>query len=111
MAGSIIYWLYNSICVIVFTNIGIVALRRDKPMWFWAGSEDEVEKETYTDIRSFNRKNAIMWFTYAIIILMVSIIGMFISEVIFLFLYLSAIIGGMITMMLYYSYIHNQYTK
>lgn len=111
MVGPIIYWLCNGIAIIVFISIGIIALRRDQPMWFWAGSEEEVKKETYTDIKTFNRKNAIMWFTYAIVILIVSMIGMFISRVIFLFLYLAALIGGMITMMLYYSHIHDQYTK
>lgn len=47
-----------------FTVIGIYAIFRKKPMWFWSGSE--VKENEITDIPKYNRANGIMWIVFSI---------------------------------------------
>lgn len=47
-----------------FTGIGVYAMRRKKPMWFWSGSE--VKPWQIRDIPAYNRSNGIMWIGYAL---------------------------------------------
>ena len=47
-----------------FTGIGIFAIRRKKPMWFWAGSE--VKEDSLIDVRAYNRANGVMWILYSL---------------------------------------------
>lgn len=53
-----------SITVLGFVGIGVWALLRKTPMSFWAGTK--VDPATVTDIKKYNRANAIMWFCYCI---------------------------------------------
>lgn len=48
----------------LFTGIGIYAMHRKEPMWFWAGST--VQPESITDIPAYNRENGWMWIIYSI---------------------------------------------
>lgn len=51
-------------CALLFLGIGIYAQRREKPMWFWAGTT--VDESKITDVRAYNKANAIMWATYSL---------------------------------------------
>lgn len=45
-------------------GIGIYAMHRTEPMWFWAGSS--VDARTLTDVRAYNRANGWMWIAYSV---------------------------------------------
>ena len=64
---KIIIWLAIMVPVsALITGIGIYALRRKKPMWFYAGTK--VKEEEISDVRGFNRANGIMWIAYSLIL-------------------------------------------
>ena len=48
----------------LFTGIGIFAMRREKPMWFYSGTT--VREEEITDVRAYNKANGIMWIVFSI---------------------------------------------
>ena len=51
---EIIIWLLIMIpCSLLFTGIGIYAIRREKPMWFWSGST--VSETEIRDVKAYNR--------------------------------------------------------
>ena len=47
-----------------FTGIGVYAMRRKKPMWFYSGSE--VKLWQIKDIPAYNRANGRMWIVYSL---------------------------------------------
>ena len=51
-------------CAALFTGIGIYAMRRKKPMHFYAGSE--VKPWQIRDIPAYNRANGWMWIIYSL---------------------------------------------
>ena len=51
-------------CAAAFTGLGVFAMRRKKPMWFWSGSE--VKPYEIRDIPAYNRANGWMWIGYAL---------------------------------------------
>ncbi|MGI6358684.1 MAG: hypothetical protein ACOX2K_08350 [Bacillota bacterium] len=55
---SVTCWL----CALVFISMGQFALKRRSPMHFWAGTT--VQADEISDVRAYNRANAVMWFTY-----------------------------------------------
>ncbi len=62
--GGIIIWLIIMVpCSAVFTGLGLYAMRREKPMWFWSGST--VREEEISDIPAYNRANGIMWIVFS----------------------------------------------
>ena len=52
-------------CAAVFTGLGVYAMRRKKPMWFWSGST--VSEKEIADIPAYNRANGIMWLAYSLL--------------------------------------------
>ena len=64
MAHAWIFMLIMIPCAALMTGIGVYAWRREKPMWFWSGTE--VKPEEITDIRAYNRANGIMWICYSL---------------------------------------------
>ena len=59
-------WLIIMIpCSAILTGIGIYAWHREKPMWFWTGSE--VKASEIADIPAYNRANGRMWIVYSLI--------------------------------------------
>ena len=58
-----------------FTGIGVFAMRRRKPMWFWAGSE--VKAESLTDVRAYNRANGVMWLIFSAFFWAWTVLGAF----------------------------------
>ena len=51
-------------CAAAFTGLGVFAMRRKKPMWFWSGSE--VKPYEIRDIPAYNRANGWMWIGYSL---------------------------------------------
>ena len=64
MAGLIIWSIVVFGCAILFLSIGIYAEKREKPMWFWAGST--VDESAITDVKAYNKENARMWELYSL---------------------------------------------
>ena len=56
--------IISGICLLIFLGIAIWALCRKTPMNFWAGST--VNPATISNIKKYNKANAIMWFCYCI---------------------------------------------
>ena len=71
---EIVIWLVITVpCSLLFTSIGIYALRREKPMWFWSGSS--VREEEITDVKAYNRENGIMWICYSVVFWISTVMG------------------------------------
>ncbi len=47
-----------------FTGLGVFAMRREKPMWFYSGSE--VKPYEIRDVPAYNRANGWMWIGYSL---------------------------------------------
>ena len=58
-----------------FTGLGVYAMRRKKPMWFWSGSE--VKPWQIRDIPAYNRANGWMWIGYSLGLWASAILGLF----------------------------------
>ena len=64
MAGKIIWCIVSFGCAILFFAIGVYAQKREKPMWFWSGSE--VDASEIKDVRQYNKENGVMWKLYSL---------------------------------------------
>ena len=51
---------------VLFDAIGIYAMGREKPMWFWSGTGNDLKPEQLTNVRAYNRANGIMWLVYSL---------------------------------------------
>ena len=49
---------------IIFIIIGVYAMNRKKPMWFWTGSR--ISESRINDVKAYNRANGKMWCAAAI---------------------------------------------
>ena len=71
-----IIWLIMMVPVAsLFTGIGIFAMKRKKPMWFWSGSE--VKEREISDVPAYNRANGIMWIVFSLIFWVSTVLGWF----------------------------------
>ena len=48
-----------------FTGLGVYAMRRKKPMWFWSGSE--VKPWQIKDVPAYNKANGWMWIVFSLV--------------------------------------------
>ncbi len=64
MIGAIIWYVVTIGCAILFYSIGAYALKYDKPIWFWSGSE--VHESEISDIKQYNKENSKMWKLYSL---------------------------------------------
>ena len=107
MRGESVIWLVIMIPVcLLLTGIGIYALRRKKPMWFWSGTE--VKPEEITDIPAYNRANGIMWIAYSLIFWIAAaagLVNMMAGGVILM----AGAVGGSILLMIVYQRILKKY--
>ncbi len=62
-------------CSALFTGIGVYALRRKQPMWFWSGTT--VKASEISDIPAYNRANGIMWIAFSAIFWASAVLGLF----------------------------------
>ena len=60
---SILFALITFPLAALFTGLGIYAMKRKKPMWFWSGSE--VKPWQIRDIPAYNRANGWMWIGFS----------------------------------------------
>ncbi|MGX8835044.1 hypothetical protein ACWG0P_12665 [Amedibacillus sp. YH-ame6] len=106
-----ILFLVLSSCSFLFIGIGIYAMYRKEPMWFYSGSQDEIQEEIFHDVKEYNRKNGYMWILYGIVLMIPPLCkSLFsISSVVFLLSYMGIMVFGLIAMMLYWNYLHDQY--
>ena len=111
--GNII-WLIIMIPVsLLFTGIGIYALKSKKPMHFWSGSK--VDPKTISNVRAYNRANSLMWKQYSISFWMCGVLS--IASIwarwcaaAYTILIFAGSIGGGIWLVLRYQQISRKYT-
>lgn len=71
-----IIWLVIMIpCSLLFTGLGIYAMKRKKPMWFWSGST--VKEWEITDVPAYNKANGIMWLAFSVLFWISTVLGAF----------------------------------
>ena len=91
MSEAIIWYVVNFGCWVLFYLIGIYAGHREKPMWFWAGSE--VKEEEITDVAQYNRENGRMWKLYSLWFLAAGLLNIWNSVAALIVLALSCTVG------------------
>lgn len=64
MHESLIWYVILFGTAIMFDFIGSYARKREKPMWFWAGTE--VDESKISDVKQYNKENGTMWKTYSL---------------------------------------------
>ena len=108
MKAWISYNISMGFCVLVFAAVGLWALLRKTPMHFWAGTT--VDPEEITDIKKYNKANAVMWFCYCI----PPVVSMFIAP----FSVGAAavigavgVVGGLPVLIIVYKKIYHKYKK
>ena len=80
--GSLIVWLVIMIPLSsLFTGLGIYAMKRKEPMWFWSGTS--VSADEISDIKAYNKANGIMWIVFSTIFWIAALL----SFLIYLFLF------------------------
>lgn len=62
--GTVVWLLCVGGAAALFLRIGIYAMRRTEPMWFWIGAA--VDARTLTDVRAYNHANGWMWIAYSV---------------------------------------------
>ena len=70
----IIFLIITLPCAALFTALGVYAMRREKPMWFWSGSS--VRPEEIRDIPAYNRANGWMWLAFSGVFWLAAILGL-----------------------------------
>lgn len=76
---------------IIFVIVGIYAMNRKKPMWFWAGSQ--VPESTIKDVKGYNRANGKMWCAFSVPFFICGIVEYF-SPILSLIIFGAACIVG-----------------
>ena len=71
---------YLFMCIMIpvaalFTGIGIFAMRRKKPMWFYAGSE--VKPWQIKDVPAYNKANGWMWIVFSLVFWAAALLSLF----------------------------------
>ena len=59
---------------VLFAGLGLYAMKRKKPMWFWSGST--VRPEEITDIPAYNRANGWMWITFSAVFWIAAVLSL-----------------------------------
>ena len=75
ITGSIIGCISYLFCALCLMGFGFYALKTKKPINFWAG--DKIPPEKVTDIKKYNRANALMWIIYGALFLSCCVITFF----------------------------------
>ena len=58
-----------------FTGIGVYAIKRKKPMWFWSGSE--VKPWQIKDVPAYNKANGWMWIVFSLVFWAAALLSLF----------------------------------
>ena len=92
----------------LFTGIGIYACKREKPMWFWSGSE--VSEREISDVPAYNRANGIMWLAYSSIFWVSTVLGIFKMGAAGLLVGIGSV-AGLPLLIIAYHRIYNRYKR
>ncbi len=95
-------------CAALFSGIGLFALRRSEPMWFWAGST--VRADEIADVRAYNRANGRMWLVWSLVWWLDALIALR-STAACLVLMMLACIVGIPALVLRYNAIYRKYKR
>ena len=99
-------WLVSLGCACLFFGIGVYAKNREKPMWFWSGSE--VDASQITDVRQYNKENGTMWKLYSLWYVATGIAEIWNSNLALLILVLS-FTAGLVQLIVTYQRIFHKY--
>ena len=89
-----------------FTGIGILAMTRKKPMWFYSGSE--VKPWQIRDIPAYNRSNGWMWIGYSLGFWIAAVLGILSVPVAGILLAVWCL-GGIPVLVIVYNRIYKKY--
>ncbi|MBQ8655282.1 MAG: hypothetical protein IJ507_10145 [Clostridia bacterium] len=106
MAGKLIMWAVSFGCGILFFAIGVYARNREKPMWFWSGSE--VCASQISDVKQYNRENGVMWKLYSLWYFAAGTAAIWNAVLALVFL-VSGCTAGMVLLVASYHRIFNKY--
>lgn len=106
MAETIIWSIVTFGCGLLFYFIGVFACRKDKPMWFYAGSE--VDSSQITNVKKYNKANGLMWKLYSLCYFVSGIIYFF-NDILGVILMVSSATIGIIFLVIIYNKIYNKY--
>ncbi len=105
--GSVIVWLVIMIPVSsLFTGLGIYAMKRKEPMWFWSGTS--VSQTEISDIPAYNRANGLMWIAFSSILWISTALGVMGMKWGGIFMIVGVIAGG-VSLPIVYSKIYDRY--
>lgn len=105
---DIIFLFIMIFCSALFTGIGVYAMYRKEPMWFWSGSK--VESEEISDVPAYNRANGVMWILYSLPMWLATFIGLKYPAVTVTIILLDSTVG-IIALIVAYKRIYNRYKK
>ena len=100
MVGSC--WL----CAAIFCGVAFWSSKRKDPMHFWTGST--VDPKTISDISSYNRENAVMWYVYSAFYWLSGIVAFFHMMTAVVIMVIAAV-PGLLVLVKWYNHIHNKY--
>lgn len=101
------------LCSSIFIAIGIFALRKKEPINFWANDPDYIKHEAIVDVKAYNRKCGMIWILFGFLFFLPILMRLyhpFPDWILGIFIIFISVVG-MITMMIYYEYLHDVYTK
>lgn len=107
MLELIVWYITTFGCGLLFYGIGVFAKKREKPMWFWSGTE--VHSYEITDVEKYNKENAIMWKKYSLWFFVSGITYIF-NSVAGLVLFVSGFTIGLALLIFEYKKIYKRYS-
>lgn len=107
MKESIPFLVILLFCSLIFISIGIYALKRKTPMHFWSGGD--VNPESISNIKSYNKANGIMWIIYGLSFIFSGFITLLIGPGLGAILVSTICVGGLIVTVIVYNRIYNKY--
>ena len=94
------------LCSICFLAIGLVAVKRRKPMHFLAGTT--VAPEEVSDIPAFNKANFFMWSIYAVCMAIAGVLSLF-STTVGIILFVAFFTVGLVALGIVHSHLRKKY--
>ena len=104
--SNIIFAAICLVCSFAFGAISIWANGSKKPVHFWSGTT--VNPDETTDIPAYNRANGLMWFIYAICMVVISILSLFDIRIGAVLLVIICV-SGTIALVIAYRWIYKKY--
>ena len=97
-------------CTLPLFLFGIVQIKSDRPVVFWAGKEPP-KKEQVTDVRAYNKKHGLMWILYGVGFDVCFFVGIFFGGEIAAVLAGAECLGGLLLMILCHNKLEEKYVK